>query len=264
MLYVYAAVLMLALPALAYGQSSNDTCVMCHATLDDELIVDVVSDWRSSVHADAGIRCVECHGGTVGTVLKEAAHDEASGYIGIPEPETYHEVCGTCHQIQMTNYLASPHGLEGGLWPSCIDCHTSHTIRRAAVEEIAVQERCEDCHEVEVTERFVAEVDGILDPIERSRDAISVLRTTGVPVTQVMEEIMAIDASYSERLSHTFLFDTITPGADSLRMALEGVERDIRGVGEEVDTRRRFGWLLVIFFVLMAGLVGLYRRMLPK
>lgn len=264
MLYVYTAVLMLTLPALAYGQSSSDTCVMCHATLDDELMVDVVSDWRNSVHAEAGIRCVECHGGTVGPAVKEAAHDETSGYIGVPEPETYHEVCGACHQIQMTNYLASPHGLEGDLWPSCIDCHTSHAIRPALVAEIAVPNRCEDCHDVEVTERFVTEVDGILAPIERWQDAIRVLRTTGVPVTQVMEDVAAIDASYRERLSHTFRFQTIIPGADSLRTALEGVERDIRAVGEEVDTRRRFGWLLVIFFVLMAGLVGLYRCILPK
>lgn len=261
MLYLMLFLVFL-LPATVVGQPSN-TCVLCHASLEQEAMAAPVPEWRGSVHQVAGIACQECHGGFAISMIREASHDVEAGFKGELQPEQVHEACGTCHEIQMTNYLASPHGLEGGLWPSCIDCHGSHNIRQPQVAEISIPDNCEDCHENATLDQFVTVVNGILDPISETRKAALELRSTGVPVDQILGQVDRIRNTYRERASHVFLFDTIIPKADLFQDSLKNVERDLLFVREEVSTRLKFGWILAIFCVVVAGFLWLYRRSLP-
>ncbi len=257
-------IVFLLFPGFGLGQSSSDTCASCHRGLDDPDLANPAGDWRSSVHDVSGIGCKDCHGGVFGTMVVETAHDKTAGYVGVPAPETYHTMCGQCHDIQMENYLASPHGIEGGMWPTCIDCHTAHAIRPAAVDQIAVQENCEDCHEKEVTSRFALEVSRILESIETHRTNTVSMASEGAPVDGIMADLEGLRGAYRKKASHTFRFDTIVPAGDSISVALGTVAKDIRDVGEEIDTRRRFGWLLASISLVLAGLLWIYRRRLPQ
>ena len=251
------------LPATVAAQSSN-ACVLCHAALAQEAMAAPVPEWRGSVHQMAGIACQECHGGSAASMVKEISHDLEAGFKGELQPDQVHQVCGTCHQIQMTNYLVSPHGLAGDLWPSCIDCHGSHDIRQPLVAEISIPDNCEDCHENATLDQFVTAVNGILDPIAETRMAALELLPTGVPVDPILGKLDRIRNTYRDQASHVFLFDTLIPMADSFRDSLKNVEKELLLVREEVSTRRRFGWVLAMICVVLAGLLWLYRRSLPE
>lgn len=257
----------LALPITVRSQESaaaSNGCVTCHAGLEDKDMSEPVALWRRSVHNPAGIYCQDCHGGVPTTMVEDEAHDPAKGYIGEPAPENVPELCGTCHQMQLDNYLPSPHGIEGAFWPNCVDCHSNHEVLHPRVEAISIPDKCEDCHENETLDRFIAETNRVLGPIDGFRAAVAELEPTGVATDLITAQIDLAKNAYSQRISHVFLFETTSPQADSLVKAIEKIHKDIQTAKTEVNTRRRFGHVVAIFLVVMAGVVWAYRRSLPE
>jgi predicted CXXCH cytochrome family protein len=245
------------------GVATANTCVSCHAGLDDEEMSEPVGLWRRSAHNPAGIACQDCHGGNPNATTEAEAHDIAAGYVGEPPPETLHEVCGACHQLQKDNYVPSPHGLEGSFWPSCVDCHSNHEVKHPVVAEIAVPDLCEDCHEQETLDQFIAVVDRGLKPLNRFRTAAGELTPTGVPVDQILAMASMANDAFDQKASHVFNLAVITATVDSLEKDYGRIQKEVEAAREEVSVRRRFGWLLTGVLVLMAGLIWLYRRSIP-
>ena len=249
-------------PVAAQGDASN-TCISCHASLEDEDMSEPVGQWQRGVHNPAGIACQDCHGGNPASLVEDDAHSVEAGFIGEPEPEEIHEVCASCHQLQTDNYLPSPHGIESEFWPSCTDCHSNHEVKHPVVAEISIPANCEDCHEQDIMDDFITVVDRGLNPLADFNRAAEEIESSGVPVALIMSQANLAKDAFRTRASHVFVMANIIATVDSLEKTYTKIEKDLDLARTEVETRRKFGWLLASIFVIMAGVIWLYKRALP-
>ncbi len=243
---------------------SINTCVTCHADLEDKKMSTPVSEWERSVHRPADISCQDCHGGNSNTSSKENAHDISKGFVGLPEPEVVHETCGTCHQSQKDNYLPSPHGIEGDFWPNCVDCHSNHEVIYSDASLISIPDNCEDCHEQETMDDFIALTNRGLEPLKSFQKAAAEIRLSGVPVDMILAQTILARETYIQNASHVFVFEKMIATVDSLERVYPQIQKAVDSAQTEVDTRLRFGWVFVCLFLLIAGVIWLYRRHLPS
>ncbi len=161
------AVILLSAPVLvpAAGESS---CVSCHGSLEGKLSAPVKA-WRSSIHYQAGITCVNCHGGDASAADPDAAMSKRKGFRGIPSPLEIPRLCGDCHADktfmkkfnpsirvdQLELYKTSDHGkanAKGDARPAtCVSCHGAHDILKptdpqSPVYPTHVADTCGRCH----------------------------------------------------------------------------------------------------------------------
>lgn len=131
--------------------ADNAECLKCHKNSrlskgkkDGSLLSLYVNEeaFKASVHGAAGMGCTDCH-----QEAKPNFHP-AEGF-----PETG---CVTCHQDSAEAYKKTTHGMVlesgSGRAPKCVDCHTSHYIRKIAdprspVQASRIQAACSQCHE---------------------------------------------------------------------------------------------------------------------
>lgn len=113
----------------------------------------LVDDWLGSAHANAGVNCSACHGGS---------KTRAADWNDRPS----HTVCKTCHELEQQSFQSGKHGmrLAQGMSPmtpaqarlpmkataantelNCTTCHGAHgfSVRTAAVSA------CLGCHDDE-------------------------------------------------------------------------------------------------------------------
>ena len=243
--------------------ATTNTCVSCHADLEDEDMSLPVAEWQRSAHRPADISCQDCHGGNPSTMVEDEAHDVERDFVGLPDPYVVHELCGECHQVQMENYVPSPHGLEGDFWPNCVDCHENHEVVFPRASLISIPDNCEDCHEQEIMDDFIALTDRGLEPVNEFRRAAEEIRSAGVPVDLILAQASLARDAYIQQASHVFVLDKMTAVVDSLEQIYPRIQKEVVTARTEVDTRRRFGWMFIVLFLVMAGVIWLYRRSLP-
>ncbi len=253
----------LVLTTEAQQAAASNACVTCHADLDDEDMSLPVAEWQRSVHLPADIACQDCHGGNPSTTVEEKAHDVEKGFVGLPEPDIVHELCGSCHQVQMDNYLPSPHGIEGDFWPNCVDCHKNHEVVYPEASLISIPDNCEDCHEQETMDDFIALTGRGLGPVNGFRQAAEEIRLSGVPVDMILARATLARDAYVQDASHVFVLEKMIATVDSLERVYPQIQKEVDTARTEVDTRRRFGWMFIGLFLLLAGVTWLYRRSLP-
>ena len=244
--------------------ATTNTCVSCHADLDDEDMSLPVAEWQRSAHRPADIACQDCHGGNPSTMVEDEAHDVERDFVGLPDPYVVHELCGECHQVQMDNYVPSPHGLEGDFWPNCVDCHENHEVVFPRASLISIPDNCEDCHEQEIMDDFIALTDRGLEPVNEFRRAAEEIRSAGVPVDLILAQASLARDAYIQQASHVFVLDKMTAVVDSLEQIYPRIQKEVNTARTEVDTRRRFGWMFIGLFLVLAGVIWLYRRALPE
>ncbi len=249
--------------AAAQQAAVPNTCVSCHAGLDDEDMSLPVAEWRRSVHNPAGIFCQDCHGGNPATMVEDEAHDVERDFVGLPDPYVLHELCGECHQVQMENYVPSPHGLEGDFWPNCADCHENHEVVFPQASLISIPDNCEDCHEQETMDDFIALTDRGLEPVNEFRLAAAEIGAAGVPVDMILAQAALARDAYIQRASHVFVLEEMVAVVDSLEQIYPRIQKEVDVARTEVDTRRRFGWMFIGLFLVLAAVLWLYRRSLP-
>ncbi len=141
------------------GQGERYGCIVCHA--------DKRRSFQAGVHADRGIRCHDCHGGSPSAFERPAAH--RGRFLGRPSKLQVVELCSACHADpdqmrqyglpadQLAELRTSRHGqllLGSGNTdaPTCTDCHDAHTIRRpedarSNVYPTNIPITCGRCHE---------------------------------------------------------------------------------------------------------------------
>ena len=141
-----------------------DSCVTCHAAVDDAA-KGPAALIKNDVHIAHGLSCADCHGGDRTSDDPGVAMNKAKGFKGKPARATIPKFCSTCHSNpdymrkyaprervdQFELYQTSVHGkrLAAGdtAVATCIDCHSVHDIRAvkdttAPVHPLRVSETC--------------------------------------------------------------------------------------------------------------------------
>lgn len=162
-------VFLLVFVAVAFGQNGNtNTCISCHIELDEPLST-AAQQIESSVHKDAGLSCVGCHGGDPNQEDPELSMSKAKGFVGKPARKDIPQLCARCHSSiefmrnydpnfpvnQYERYKTSVHGqlLAKGdeKVAVCTDCHGIHDIKSAAdptstIFPLNLADKCGQCH----------------------------------------------------------------------------------------------------------------------
>jgi hypothetical protein len=142
-------------------------CLDCHAAVNDKQAT-IATDWKGSVHAQAGVGCADCHGGDPRSDQITVAMDPDGGFVGAPDRLATVALCGSCHANvermrasglptdQYAKYWSSVHGQRLAVAKDdrvaiCTDCHGSHAIKKvsdpsAKVFPLNVPELCASCH----------------------------------------------------------------------------------------------------------------------
>src|SRR5215467_4213174 len=151
---------------MARAQAQN-TCLVCHASLDPPLQV-TEQQFSSDVHSQKGLTCASCHGGDPAKADMDAM-SKAAGFRGKIERKDVPELCGRCHSDagfirkynpslrtdQLSQYKTSVHGklfARGDTKVAvCIDCHGVHGLRpasdsRSKVYVLNIALTCSRCH----------------------------------------------------------------------------------------------------------------------
>jgi hypothetical protein len=134
------------------------TCEVCHSQ--------IAVDFHASIHAQAGLTCVRCHGGDPNdpTIMAMSA---GKGFRGKPSRHDVPIFCASCHADrammhqygldthQFEDYQTSMHGkqwLKGNTDVAvCVDCHGQHRILppgdpTSTVYPMNVAKTCSRCH----------------------------------------------------------------------------------------------------------------------
>ena len=145
----------------------KDTCITCHSALEGDL-AKPVQQFESDVHHQAGLSCVDCHGGDANDETMNAM-SRAKGFRGAPKKNQLPDFCARCHSDatymhrfnpkmrvdQLSQFLTSVHGrrLKQGdvKVAACVDCHGVHNIlpatdTRSPVHPANVAATCAHCH----------------------------------------------------------------------------------------------------------------------
>jgi hypothetical protein len=152
----------------AGADSGKNSCVSCHSLLEDARLLKPAQLFDGDVHHQAGLTCVDCHGGNPNDE-SPSAMSPAKGFRGVPKKADIPEFCARCHSDaaymhpfntklrvdQLSEYLTSVHGkrLKQGdvKVAACVDCHGVHNIlavadTRAPVYPSNVATTCGRCH----------------------------------------------------------------------------------------------------------------------
>jgi hypothetical protein len=163
-----SSVIFLLAVAASGSAATKDSCVTCHAALEEDKLVKPAKDFESDVHHQAGLTCADCHGGNPNDESMDAM-SRAKGFRGAPKKTQIPELCARCHSDgnymrrfspktrtdQLSEYLTSVHGkrLKQGDThvAACVDCHGVHNIlavsdTRAPVYPANVASTCARCH----------------------------------------------------------------------------------------------------------------------
>jgi hypothetical protein len=144
--------------ARAAPADSKPTCEVCHA--------EIAVAFRASIHAQAELTCVRCHGGD-STDPSIGAMSAGKGFRGKPARTDIPRFCASCHsdRAQMRQYGLDTHQFEdyqtsmhGKQWlrgdasvAVCVDCHGQHRILppsdpTSTVYPMNVAKTCSRCH----------------------------------------------------------------------------------------------------------------------
>ncbi len=147
--FSYTLVSILILALFAASGALADQCEACHNSsifkVKHKAIYDYHVDFEASVHKNAGLMCVDCHGGDAVTEDKDIAH------VGVREKVSQANIddtCGQCHQDQYEAFVGSPHYLEtkdDKEALNCVGCHDSMKTDVAFVGK--VHRHCMRCHD---------------------------------------------------------------------------------------------------------------------
>ena len=152
------------LMTLAQNLEAKDSCVECHAALEDNLQAPAVA-FPTDIHQHRGFSCVDCHGGDPNQDDPEASMSRAHGFVGKIKRVDVPKLCARCHSDanlihkykpqqridQYALYQTSVHGkrIAAGdtAAANCVDCHSVHDIRevkdpRSPVYPLRLPETC--------------------------------------------------------------------------------------------------------------------------
>lgn len=189
----------------AGADDEENTCADCHSVLDPPLNTPV-ERMENDIHAQKGLKCVDCHGGDPTSMEDKVSMSPDKGFRGKPKHVDIPAFCGRCHADgaymrrfnprlptdQLQQYWTSIHGhrLKEGdpKVATCIACHGAHGILPAShadspVFAANVPATCGACHS---QPEYMAEYGIPTDQEEKYRhsvhgDMLLVQRDTSAP-----------------------------------------------------------------------------------
>jgi cytochrome b subunit of formate dehydrogenase len=152
----------------SYPRNVPDLCATCHREGEaaaERVVADgfeggIVGSYEMSIHGDGLINsglvvtatCDDCH-----TAHRPLPADDLESTV---HPDNVSTTCGVCHHGIEEAFEQSVHWAERGdsddlNYPTCEDCHTSHSIARTGEGDfrVAMMDQCGQCH-LEETETF--------------------------------------------------------------------------------------------------------------
>ncbi len=152
----------------SYARNVPDLCATCHREGEaaarrveaEGFEGGIVGSYEMSIHGEGLIQsglvvtatCDDCH-----TPHRPLPPDDPESTI---HPDNVSTTCGVCHHGIEEQFEGSVHWVERGNadgleYPTCEDCHTSHSIARTGEGDfrLMMTEQCGRCH-VEETETF--------------------------------------------------------------------------------------------------------------
>lgn len=240
-------------PAMA---AEETVCIQCHGSQTGKGQAPVQL-WQTSIHAENGISCHNCHGGDPTDSVN--AMSPQRGFLGVPGEQAVPGFCGRCHIGIKADYLNSAHGRalgKGG--PTCVTCHGSHGVKKVSLDLIN-EKSCERCHSY--------------DRARIIREAMEKTETTLVTLSQRIEHFKGsgVDtatvekALYSQRNSYHSLFHEINPKKITDQSAKIGAElNQIKEKLDAIDAEHRQRKIIGVFAVAAALLGALLLHLLRK
>lgn len=255
-LFTLLSLLALALWALPATALAADTvCIECHSGQPGAL-GEPVAQWRTSVHAENGISCHDCHGGDPTDFAM--AMNPASGFLGAPDYEEVPDFCGRCHVGVAESYRAGAHGqaLESG-GAQCVVCHGNHEVQKANLNLIN-EEACSQCHSYEraamirlslgETDKMIKQAEGDLDRLYRLGFAVD-----------DMEGALFNQRNRFHRIFHGVDVERVRQETAGVQAELGKVRAEVASIDATLGQRKLWGSVVIGLFV-VAGVVFLLVR----
>jgi hypothetical protein len=244
--------LLVSVPALA----EDTVCLQCHGGQEGRLGAPV-GQWQSSIHAQNGISCHDCHGGDPTDFAM--AMDPSRGFIGVPAYTEVPAFCARCHLGVGEDYAASAHGqaLERG-GPQCVVCHGNHAVVKASIELINEQS-CSRCHDYERAAQIkqaISQTEGTLTQLDKQ---IAGLHRLGIDTQKIKGELFAGRNDF-RRLFHTVNLKKMQAQTDEFGKRLGKVQEEVNSIQQTLSQRKMVGGLVVLLLLVGGGVAMLIRK----
>lgn len=233
------------------GYSAQDNvCIKCHGSLPGKY-GEPVTLWKTSIHAENGIYCNECHGGDPQDMANAMKPDR--GFKGVPKETVIPETCGRCHVGVLKDYLESAHGKRlGSGGPTCISCHGNHAIRKASLDLIN-EKTCTRCHPYErarLMKLAMQETEGQITALDAR---IQTLKIHG-KASEVMEQGLFSARNRFHTLFHDVLVEKVRNESAAIRKDLDVIGAQIDSI-DHAEQKRKMAGAAAVGGVLIAALL---------
>lgn len=253
-LLLIACCLGLYAPAILFA--ADTVCLQCHSGQAGHLGAPVDA-WRSSVHAENGISCHDCHGGDPTDIAMAMSPDR--GFVGVPEYTEVPDFCGRCHVGVFEAYREGGHGkaLASGA-AQCVTCHGDHAIQKASIELIN-EDDCSRCHSYEraaLIRLSLVETDEMLKAAEVD---LGRLYRLGFNVDD-MQGVLFNQRNVFHRTFHGVDVDRVRQETTGVQAELDKLNSEIAAKDTALGQRKLWGSVVIGLFVLAGVIFMLVRK----
>src|SRR5674476_583018 len=193
--------------------AAADSCVTCHAAVDDAA-KGPAALIKNDVHIAHGLSCADCHGGDRTSDDPDVSMNKAKGFKGKParatipkfcaachgnhgakppQAESVSAVCGSCHVLFEQLYEKSVHnavfsGAGGG--GGCMVCHSNHAVHYPSTAMLAGPKAvCSGCHDAGTAPAGAATqmagwLDGLDTALKKSETVLASAEQSGMEVSE--------------------------------------------------------------------------------
>jgi len=251
--FLVVSLVLLSIPATSLADET--VCLQCHAGLSGHLSAPV-ADWQTSVHAENGISCHDCHGGDPTDMAMAKSPDR--GFVGAPDYTEVPDFCGRCHVGVAEEYKAGAHGKaieEGGA--QCVICHGNHAVKRASLALIN-EEDCTRCHSYEraaLIRLSLVETDTMIKDVEHDLDRLYRL---GFAVDE-MQGTLFNQRNIFHRTFHGVDVERVRKETGGVQAELTKIKGQVADVDKTLGQRKLWGSVVIGLFIL-AGVIFLLVR----
>lgn len=243
----------------------QNSCISCHEQQEDEELALPVQEWKTSIHAENGISCQDCHGGDPRAEDEDEAMDPDRGFVGAPLEEEIPEFCGKCHSAVYDNYMQSAHAkalLAGEEGPTCVTCHTAHKQQKVSLDLIN-EETCGSCHEFDRALKIREAMRAMDEDLVQMEVRVDLLFREGFDVESERKALFAL-RNRAHRLTHVLDLDRILLELGGVRTDLQRLDSRVITVEKELSDRKKLGLALIALFLLGALIAWAYHKSLMK
>jgi len=235
--------------------AEDTVCIQCHAGQEGRLAAPVAA-WRTSIHAENGISCHDCHGGDP-TDFAMAMSPE-NGFLGAPDYEGVPEFCGRCHIGVAKEYMAGAHGkaLESG-GAQCVTCHGNHAVQKASIDLIN-EKTCTQCHSYEraaLIRLSLVETDTMVNKVDKD---LGRLFRLGIAVDEMKGHL------FQQRNRFHSIFHEVD--VERVRQETSDVQGELGKIGDQILAidaslnRRKMWGGMAVGLLLFGGIVSMLIR----